>query len=260
MSNKLVSNPANSDDDVTIYSIEMCPFAQRSRILLDLKQVEHDLVEIDITKPRPDWFLELNPAGKVPVITHRGKAINESSVINEYLEDVFSDPPVFPEDPYLRAQARILVDYCNKRFTPNMYRVLMEQDEAKRGRVEKAASEDWLWLEEYLRRRPPDGDFILGDFGIVDLTFAPFFERYVLNKYFWGFELPNGVERVVQWMDAVLEYPAVKRTRFSEEDYIKLYADYALGFANGAVPPGHERSSSDLTVPLAERPMPPRRR
>src|SRR5690625_2515466 len=82
----------NADDKLTIYSIAACPYAQRTRMLLELKSIPFELVEIDITRPRPDWFLQLNPAGKVPVIAHQGRAINESSVINEYLEDVFPTP------------------------------------------------------------------------------------------------------------------------------------------------------------------------
>lgn len=248
------------DENVTIYSIAMCPFAQRTRILLDLKNVGYELVEIDITKPRPGWFLELNPAGKVPVIVHRGRAINESSVINEYLEDAFPDWRAFPQDLYLKAQSRLLIEYCNKRFAANMYRVLMEQDDARRERAEEAAKEDWEWLESYLTRVAPDGDFAFGQFGMAELTFAPFFERYVLNEYFWGFEVPKSLKRVRRWRDATLAHHAVQATSLSEEAYIKLYADYALGYANGKVPPEQERSSSDLTIPLDKRPMPPPRR
>jgi hypothetical protein len=41
-----------------------CPYAQRTRILLQVKGINSDLVEIDLSKPRPQWFLEINPAGK----------------------------------------------------------------------------------------------------------------------------------------------------------------------------------------------------
>jgi glutathione S-transferase len=51
----------------------------------------------------------------------------------------------------------------------------------------------------------------------------------------------------------------VKVTGLPLEDYAKLYADYSLGFSNGAIPPGHDRSALDPTVPLNQRPMPPRR-
>ena len=46
---------------IEIYSIAVCPFAQRSRMVLALKGVPFELTENDITKPRPDGFLALNP-------------------------------------------------------------------------------------------------------------------------------------------------------------------------------------------------------
>lgn len=245
--------------DLTIYSIEACPYAQRSRILLEAKQVPFELVEIDITRPRPSWFLELNPAGKVPVIVHNGRAINESSVINEYLDEVFRDPPMLPEDPFLRAQARLMIDYCNKQFSINMYRVLMEQNPEKRPRAEQNALADWQWLEDFLARLPGKGDYAFGDFGLVDITFAPFFVRYLLNEYYWGFEIPSRLGRVAAWREAMLSHPIVRKTGLSDDNLIKFYADYSLGYSNGAIPEGHTRSSADTSVPLADRPMPPRR-
>ena len=244
---------------LTIYSVAACPYAQRTRILLHLKELHADLVEIDLSKPRPPWFLKINPAGKVPTLVHDARPLNESSVINEYLEDVFPDSSVFPRDPYLKAQSRILVDFCNARFTTNLYRVLMEQDAAKRGRVEVSARKDWEWLESFLMRFNPDGDFALADFGMADLTYAPFFQRYELNDYFWGFKIPDGLARVKQWQRAVADHPSVRATSLALSEYAKLYADYSWGFANGAIPPGRERSALDPTLPLDQRPMPPRR-
>ena len=55
-----------------------------------------------------------------------------------------------------------------------------------------------------------------------------------------------------------LGFPVVLKTAESIPDLIKLYEDYTIGFFNGAVPTGKERSSLDLAVPLADRPMPER--
>jgi glutathione S-transferase len=44
-----------------------------------------------------------------------------------------------------------------------------------------------------------------------------------------------------------------------DDCYIKLYADYSLGYSNGALPPGRERSALDMSVPLESRPLPLRR-
>ena len=245
---------------VHLYSIAVCPFAQRTRILLTLKGAKFELTEIDITKPRPDWFLKLNPLGQVPVIEHQGRVLNESSVINEYLEEVFPEPRVFPADPYQRAISRILIDKVNNSFVPAMYTLLMNQDSARAGELHEKAIESWRWLNQILMRHNPDGTYMWDQFGMADLSIASFFQRYCLNVYYRGFKIPQGPEfqRVRTWYDALLAHPVVKQTGMSDEDFIKLYEDYSLGYGNGKVPPGRERSSFDLAVPLHQRPMPPR--
>ena len=250
---------SDSKAALTIYSVAACPYAQRTRILLHHKGLQADLIELDLSKPRPSWFLDINPAGKVPALVHDGKPLNESSIINEYLEDVFPGRSAFPSDPYLKAQSRNLIDFCNTQFTTNLYRVLMEQDAARRARVEAAARKDWEWLEAFLVRVNPDVDFAFAEFGMADLTYAPFFQRYELNEYFWAFKIPDDLKRVERWRRALAGHPSVQATSLPLEDYAKLYADYSLGFSNGAIPPGHERSALDPAVPLNQRSMPPRR-
>jgi glutathione S-transferase len=247
-------------DEIELYSIAVCPFAQRTRLVLTLKGVPFRLTEIDITKPRPDWFLAINPLGQVPVIRHRGQVLNESSVINEYLEEVFPAPRLFPEDAFRRAQSRILIDQLNQSFVPAMYSLLMNQDPARHGALIEKALASWRWLDGFLMRHNPDGAWFADGFGMADLSAAPFFQRYCLNAYFRGFALPEqaGFARVRRWRDACLANPLVVSTGMPDEDFIKLYADYAHGFGNGAVPPGRAYSSFDMMVPLASRPMPPR--
>ena len=64
-----------------------------------------------------DWFKAINPNGQVPALEHDGKIITESTVICEYLEDVFTDyPSLRPADPYLRAQMRIWTKWVDEYF------------------------------------------------------------------------------------------------------------------------------------------------
>lgn len=65
----------------------------------------------------PD-FQAINPRGMVPVLLHDGRAITESTVINEYLEDMFPDAPLRPADPYGRAQMRVWTKYVDEYFCP----------------------------------------------------------------------------------------------------------------------------------------------
>jgi glutathione S-transferase len=57
---------------------------------------------------RPD-YARLNPNEVVPTLIDDGKVIIESTLIIEYLDDAFAEPPLMPPDPYRRAQARLFM-------------------------------------------------------------------------------------------------------------------------------------------------------
>jgi len=63
-------------------------------------------------------FRAINPEGVVPVLVHDGRVVRESTVINEYLEDVFPGVTLRPGDPWLRAEMRVLTKYVDEYFCP----------------------------------------------------------------------------------------------------------------------------------------------
>lgn len=85
---------------LVLYEKEL-PFKSR---LMDLRKLEqHD----------PD-YLKLNPYGVVPTLVHDGRAIVESSVIMEYLDDSFPDVPLRPADPSGRARVRLWLKFSDE--------------------------------------------------------------------------------------------------------------------------------------------------
>lgn len=67
-----------------------------------------DLQKIEQLKPE---YLAINPKGVVPTIVHDGRVITESSVINEYVDEVFPGPSLVPADPYERANMRMWIKF-----------------------------------------------------------------------------------------------------------------------------------------------------
>jgi glutathione S-transferase len=63
-------------------------------------------------------FQAINPQGMVPVLLHDDRVVTESTVINEYLEDVFAENPLRPADPWQRAQMRVWTKYVDEYFCP----------------------------------------------------------------------------------------------------------------------------------------------
>jgi glutathione S-transferase len=51
-------------------------------------------------------YLAINPDGQVPALIHDGAVITETTVINEYIDDAFPDPPLKPADALGRARMR----------------------------------------------------------------------------------------------------------------------------------------------------------
>ena len=63
-------------------------------------------------------FVRVNPNGQVPALVHDGKVITESTVINEYVDEVFEGPPLKPADAYWRARMRIWTKFVDEYFCP----------------------------------------------------------------------------------------------------------------------------------------------
>ena len=93
---------------ITLYDAARCPYCARTRIVLAEKGIAYETVEIDLSD-RPAWLYEMNPAGKVPVLEEDGWILPESAVIDEYLNERYPEPPLWPDDPGERAAGRLLV-------------------------------------------------------------------------------------------------------------------------------------------------------
>lgn len=59
---------------------------------------------------RPD-YLSINPHGVIPTLVHDGTPVVDSSVIIEYLDEVFPDPPLSPANAVKKADMRAWMRY-----------------------------------------------------------------------------------------------------------------------------------------------------
>lgn len=60
-----------------------------------------------------DWFKKLNPSGKVPALLIDGEPFVESNVINEYLDEMYPEPPLMPTHPRQRYEVRLFSIYID---------------------------------------------------------------------------------------------------------------------------------------------------
>lgn len=74
----------------------------------------HEVININL-KNKPEWFLQKNPSGLVPVLEDsRGRLICESLITCEYLDEAYPEKKLFPDDPYERACQRMILELFSK--------------------------------------------------------------------------------------------------------------------------------------------------
>jgi glutathione S-transferase len=100
-----------------LYQTYASPFPTRVRLLLYAKGIEVEIIEPPgfhaSTEAKGD-YLTINPIGRVPtLVLDDGRALPESEVICEYLEDAYPEPSLRPADPWGRARMRLLSRICD---------------------------------------------------------------------------------------------------------------------------------------------------
>lgn len=210
-----------------LYSFDACPYAQRSRMVVLEKDLDCKLVEIDLYN-RPDWWAELSPYGKVPLLKHGDGVVYESAIINEYLEEVFPTPALLPSDPLRRAQARIWIDYCDTRFLPACHQFIQDRkDPQKQSENREKLSEVMLFMENEGLRRFSDGPFWMGEqFTLVDIHYAPFLERFPCYQELWGAQWPANANRLREWFDAISKRLSFMKTCHDFQFHLERYRKY----------------------------------
>jgi glutathione S-transferase len=206
-----------------LISSATCPFVQRSAITLEYKHVPYEIEFIDLAN-KPDWFLELSPTGKVPVLVvrdgEREIVLFESAVINEYLDEITEGGSLLPRDPLLRARHRAMIEFASSAITDSWRMGVAESREE--AFVQAAA------LRAKLVRFESEmvGPFFTGsELALVDTAAIP-----LLLRTMWTLEpapelaVFDGLPKVQTWYETAIELDAVARSAVS--NVRELYREY----------------------------------
>lgn len=188
-------------------------------------------------------FLAINPKAVVPVLVHDGEIIPESTIICEYVEEVFPDLPIYPDDPVLRAKVRIWTKAVDEELHPacsaisyvvsHRHTILRNgvggfEDFLKQGEAEglPARTLKWQWVQHGLQAPGAADKIKLYDgylqkmekalavspwlvgpvFSMADVAMAPYVNRLAALSMdgLWRGGRRPGVER---WFEQIKERP-----------------------------------------------------
>ncbi len=201
-----------------LISFKTCPFVQRAVITLKHKKIDFDITYIDLADP-PDWFLEISPLGKVPVLKVDDEILFESAVINEYLDEI-TGGGLQPEDPLARAKNRAWIEFASN-MLGNMYMMKMSQDEASYNKYRELLVSQLERVENRLGEGPW---FNGGDFTLADTAFAPLFRHNSVAGGRLSLIDPETMPKVSAWAERLLALPEVQASVVDEFDELVLGA------------------------------------
>jgi glutathione S-transferase len=196
-----------------LYDFLPCPFGQKVRIVLAEKGLSYEFVQIDLAagdQRKPD-FLRLNPFGRVPVLVDEDVPIYDSTIIAEYLEDEYPEPPLLPVigSSALRARARTWEDFADMSFTPQVGQLMgemakaeAERDAARLQRYHRSIEQILNFLNHELQKQ----EFLAEQFSVADIAFAP--RVLVLREL--GIEPGQNRPNVEAWLRRMLDRPSIQ--------------------------------------------------
>ena len=189
---------------LTLVSHHLCPYVQRAVISLTEKSVPFERVYVDLAK-KPPWFLAISPLGKIPVLEIGDRAIFESAVILEYLEET-QPKPLHPADPLTRAEHRAWIEFGSSVLN-DIWGFYVAPDASAFEAKARTLSSKFDQLERRLGAGP---HFDGAAFSLVDAVFGPVFRYFNVFDKIGEFGVLSNKPRVTARRSALAARPSVK--------------------------------------------------
>ena len=201
-------------------------------------------------------YMKLNPNGVVPTIVHDSKPVIESSIINEYIDEVFEGPSLRPDDAHERARMRVWTklqdDVVHPAIQKPTFNLLIkpilatmsdgELDEftgrhpheanrnlfrnAARGPVDQAAidgaKERFGFVFGRMEKALEQGDWLAGNtYSLADIAIAPAIDRLTACGLY---ELFEKSPKVLDWAERVKSREAFQQAVPADALRLKNFA------------------------------------
>lgn len=225
--------------------------SQKVRLALAEKDIAYDGVVLNLRRfeQLTPQFLAINPRGVVPVLEHDGFVICESTIINDYLEDVFPECPLRPADAKGRARVAMWSRFVDDvptmaikkpSYQKNLRPMLQALSEAEiddavsrmpnpeNARRWRAAARDGIPAEEMaeahaslremlvrMEEMLASSQWLTGDdYSLADVNMAPFVHRLAS---FPEYDLDRDWPGVAGWYARLRARPAFAKAGFVDQ-------------------------------------------
>lgn len=163
-----------------LYSGPVSLFTAKVRIALAEKALPYERIEVgwslkDRYLPHHPDVVALNPKAEVPVLVDGDVVVSDSTLILEYLEDRYPEPPLAPRDAGARARCRQLEAAADEIVFPHVWSLIDaglypaaegDRDEARLADARAGLATEHERLDKELANR----SYLVGEFGVADIA------------------------------------------------------------------------------------------
>lgn len=173
-----------------VYGGLLSPFVRKIRVMLTEKGVPYQLDQVNPFAP-PPAFLEISPLKRIPVLRDTDlpepNTLPDSSIIADYIEHKFPQTPLYPRDPFARAQVLWYEEYADTTLAvaigPGVFfeRVVRKMMRAQCDEAVVAATiRDKLpRIFDYLEREVTSKTYVVGNaLSIADIAISTHFVNF----------------------------------------------------------------------------------
>jgi len=188
--------------DFHLISHHLCPYVQRAVIVLSEKNISYKRTNIDLGA-KPDWFLQISPTGRVPILQTGNAVLFESQVIAEYLDEI-TPGSLHPVDPLKKAYHRSWIEFASQ--TLNSIAGFYSAPDASTFEKKR------LELREKFKRIEGEigGPFFDGQqFHMIDGVWGTIFRYLDSFDRIADFALLEDLRAIKIWRQAIMKRPSV---------------------------------------------------
>ena len=209
-----------SNSELHLISHTLCPYVQRSVIVLTEKGIPFKRTDIDLAD-KPKWFKQISPMGKVPLLSVKDKALFESAVICEYLDET-TPGSLHPTEPLEKARHRSWIEFGSGILNSigALYNAkTAEEFESKRIEIKNKFQQ----LEGEIKT----GRYFDGEkFHLIDAVFGPIFRYFDVFENFVDLSIFDKLSKVNTWRESLQKRKSVESA--VSDEYSELLTKFLI--------------------------------
>jgi len=173
---------------LTLYvdSNYVSPYAMSAFVALKEKQLPFELktVNLDKQENHQDVYSKTSLTSRVPTLVHDTFSLSESSAIDEYIDEVFAGPRLYPVDIKQRARARQVQAWLRSDLMPirnerSTQVIFYKPTTAPLSPEAKKTAERLFFVAEQLL--PQGAENLFGEWSIADVDLSLMLQRLICN-------------------------------------------------------------------------------